>query len=161
MNTAETVLEIRGLQARPWRHADPAGRRPDGGQGRDRGADRAPTGVGKTTTMPCLDRPAAHARGGGIRSPGRDIETPTSDARARLGIGYAPQGREVFPRMTVAENLMVGELIGGPRGRAQPELVYQYFPRARPSGATSLRAPCRAASSSSSPSAARWWATRR
>jgi urea transport system ATP-binding protein len=52
-----------------------------------------------------------------------------SDARARLGIGYVPQGREVFPRMTVAENLAVGELIGGSRGKKLPDLVYQYFPR--------------------------------
>ena len=52
-----------------------------------------------------------------------------SDARARLGLGYVPQGREVFPRMTVAENLAVGELIGGPKGKKLPEMVYQYFPR--------------------------------
>ncbi|KPU96502.1 ABC transporter ATP-binding protein [Variovorax paradoxus] len=85
-------------------------------------------GVGKTTTMRCL-MGLLRTRGGGIRFLGRDIETLASDARARLGIGYVPQGREVFPRMTVAENLMVGELIGGPRGKKQPELVYQYFPR--------------------------------
>jgi urea transport system ATP-binding protein len=85
-------------------------------------------GVGKTTTLRCL-MGLLRARGGGIALLGRDITTLSSDARARLGIGYVPQGREVFARMTVAENLTVGELVGGPRGRKQPDLVYQYFPR--------------------------------
>ena len=85
-------------------------------------------GVGKTTTLRCL-MGLLRARGGGIALLGRDITTLSSDARARLGIGYVPQGREVFARMTVAENLMVGELVGGPQGKKLPDLVYQYFPR--------------------------------
>ncbi|PZQ76300.1 MAG: ABC transporter ATP-binding protein [Variovorax paradoxus] len=85
-------------------------------------------GVGKTTTMRCLVG-QLRATAGSVRLQGRDIATLSSDARARRGIGYVPQGREVFPRMTVAENLLVGELIGGPKGVKQPELVYQYFPR--------------------------------
>lgn len=85
-------------------------------------------GVGKTTTMRCLVG-QLRATAGSVRLLGRDIATLSSDARARRGIGYVPQGREVFPRMTVAENLLVGELIGGPKGVKQPELVYQYFPR--------------------------------
>ena len=85
-------------------------------------------GVGKTTTMRCLIG-LLGATHGSIKLQGRDITTLASDARARLGIGYVPQGREVFPRMTVAENLAVGELIGGPKGRKLPDLVYQYFPR--------------------------------
>lgn len=85
-------------------------------------------GVGKTTTMRCLVG-QLRATAGSVRLLARDIATLSSDARARRGIGYVPQGREVFPRMTVAENLLVGELIGGPKGVKQPELVYQYFPR--------------------------------
>jgi urea transport system ATP-binding protein len=85
-------------------------------------------GVGKTTTMRCLIG-MLNASRGKIFLQGRDITALPSDARARLGLGYVPQGREVFPRMTVAENLAVGELIGGPKGRKLPELVYQYFPR--------------------------------
>jgi urea transport system ATP-binding protein len=85
-------------------------------------------GVGKTTTMRCL-MGLLRTRGGSVRLQGQDIAALSSDARARLGIGYVPQGREVFARMTVAENLMVGELVGGPRGKKQPDLVYQYFPR--------------------------------
>ncbi|MGQ2996141.1 MULTISPECIES: ABC transporter ATP-binding protein [unclassified Variovorax] len=127
MNTTETVLEIRGLQA--GYGATPILQGVDLTVGKGEiVALIGRNGVGKTTTMRCL-MGLLRTRGGGIRFLGRDIETLTSDARARLGIGYVPQGREVFPRMTVAENLMVGELIGGPRGRKQPELVYQYFPR--------------------------------
>ncbi|MDB5731618.1 MAG: Amino acid/amide transporter ATP-binding protein 2, family [Variovorax sp.] len=85
-------------------------------------------GVGKTTTMRCLIG-LLRARGGSIHLLGHDITPLSSDARARRGIGYVPQGREVFPRMTVAENLMVGELVGGRESKKQPELVYQYFPR--------------------------------
>src|SRR5260221_14351706 len=85
-------------------------------------------GVGKTTTMRCLIG-LLRATSGWIRLNGEDVTTLPSDALARLGIGYIPQGREVFPRMTVAENLEVGKLIGGPRGLKQPDLVYEYFPR--------------------------------
>jgi urea transport system ATP-binding protein len=83
-------------------------------------------GVGKTTTMRCLIGllPAA---GGSILFNGDDITALSADRRARRGIGYIPQGRHVFPRMTVEENLMIGELIGGSRKSAVDE-VYQYFP---------------------------------
>jgi branched-chain amino acid transport system ATP-binding protein len=85
-------------------------------------------GVGKTTTMRCLIG-QLRATAGSVRLLGQEIAALSSDARARRGVGYVPQGREVFPRMTVAENLLVGELVGGPKGTKQPELVYQYFPR--------------------------------
>jgi urea transport system ATP-binding protein len=85
-------------------------------------------GVGKTTTMRCLIG-LLRATAGWIRLNGDDVTALPSDALARLGVGYIPQGREVFPRMTVAENLEVGKLIGGPRGLKKPDLVYQYFPR--------------------------------
>ena len=85
-------------------------------------------GVGKTTTMRCLIG-LLRATSGWIRLNGEDVTKLPSDALARLGIGYIPQGREVFPRMTVAENLEVGRLIGGPRGLKKPDLVYEYFPR--------------------------------
>lgn len=85
-------------------------------------------GVGKTTTMRCLIG-QLRSTAGSVRLLGQEIAALSSDARARRGIGYVPQGREVFARMTVAENLMVGELVGGPKGTKQPELVYHYFPR--------------------------------
>jgi branched-chain amino acid transport system ATP-binding protein len=104
-------------------------------QGVDLRADRGEmvgligrNGVGKTTTMRCLIG-LLRATGGSIRLNGTDITALGADGRARAGIGYVPQGREVFPRMTVAENLAVGELIGGSKGRKLPDLVYQLFPR--------------------------------
>lgn len=85
-------------------------------------------GVGKSTTMRCLIG-LLRTRGGSIHLLGQDITALSSDARARRGIGYVPQGREVFARMTVAENLMVGELVGGRDSKKLPDLVYDYFPR--------------------------------
>ena len=85
-------------------------------------------GVGKTTTMRCLIGLLA-AAAGTVRLLGRDITALSADTRARSGIGYIPQGRHVFPRMTVQENLEVGRLIGGSRGKKLPELVFESFPR--------------------------------
>ncbi|MEP7247923.1 MAG: ABC transporter ATP-binding protein [Gammaproteobacteria bacterium] len=85
-------------------------------------------GVGKTTTLRCLMGQLA-VSAGQVQFQGKDITSLTPDARARLGIGYVPQGREVFPRLTVEENLFVGRSIGGPQGRKLTDMVYQYFPR--------------------------------
>lgn len=85
-------------------------------------------GVGKSTLMRCLIGLLQTWRGT-ISFMEQDVTTLEADARARAGFGYIPQGRDVFPQMTVEENLQVGELIGGPGGRKLPELVYEYFPR--------------------------------
>ncbi len=85
-------------------------------------------GVGKTTTVRALIG-LIRATDGTIRLNGRDVTGTPADARARLGMGYIPQGRDVFPRMTVNENLTVGELIGGPRGRKLRDFVFELFPR--------------------------------
>lgn len=84
-------------------------------------------GVGKSTTMRCLIG-LLRASAGTIHYRGQDVTRMSADQRARLGIGYIPQGRDVFPRMTVEENLQVGELIGGGRQRSRADLVFQYFP---------------------------------
>ena len=84
-------------------------------------------GVGKTTTMRCLIG-LLRASAGSIRYRGRDITQLSPDDRARLGIGYIPQGRDVFPRMTVQENLVVGELIGASRRQSRLDLVFECFP---------------------------------
>lgn len=84
-------------------------------------------GVGKTTTMRCL-MGLLPASAGQIVFRGRPITALPPDDRARLGIGYIPQGRQVFPRMTVEENLWVGRLIGrGGDGRLT-DFVYSHFP---------------------------------
>lgn len=85
-------------------------------------------GVGKTTTMRCLIG-LLRASTGSVRLLGKDVTALPADERARRGMGYIPQGRYVFPRMTVQENLEVGRLIGGPAGRKLPDLVFESFPR--------------------------------
>ena len=85
-------------------------------------------GAGKTTLMRCLIG-LIRATRGSVRLFDRDITDLPPDARARAGMGYIPQGRDVFPQMTVEENLEVGKLIGGPNTRKLPDLVYTYFPR--------------------------------
>lgn len=85
-------------------------------------------GVGKTTTMRCLIGLLKTAAGS-VRLLGQDVTALPAERRARLGIGYIPQGRHVFPRMTVDENLAVGRLIGGRNGTKLPDLVFESFPR--------------------------------
>jgi urea transport system ATP-binding protein len=84
-------------------------------------------GVGKSTLMKSLIG-LLPPSDGTIRFGAEDITRAGADRRARLGIGYIPQGREVFPRLSVRENLLVGEVAG--RGRAAPdyERVYAFFP---------------------------------
>ena len=48
---------------------------------------------------------------------------------ARAGIGYVPQGREIFPHLTVLENLQVGLLANPARLRSVPEQIFEYFPK--------------------------------
>jgi urea transport system ATP-binding protein len=85
-------------------------------------------GVGKTTLMRCLIGLLDTWRGS-ISFMDQDVTRLQADARARAGFGYIPQGRDVFPQMSVEENLQVGELIGGRGGKKLPELVYESFPR--------------------------------
>ncbi|HEX4385970.1 MAG TPA: urea ABC transporter ATP-binding subunit UrtE [Myxococcales bacterium] len=65
-------------------------------------------GVGKTTLLRCM-MGQLPIRSGSVRFAGREITKLKSYERARLGIGWVPQGREIFPRLTVAENLKVSE----------------------------------------------------
>ncbi|BBI51416.1 ABC transporter ATP-binding protein [Vreelandella olivaria] len=84
-------------------------------------------GVGKTTLMKTLIGLLKH-RQGVIRFDGEDISALESHQRARCGIGYIPQGREVFARMTVWENLKVGEMLQQPGEGVDYERVYEFFP---------------------------------
>jgi urea transport system ATP-binding protein len=84
-------------------------------------------GVGKTTMMRSLIGQLA-VWCGSIKLNGEEISALPPERRAQNGIGYIPQGREVFPRMTVEENLSIGEMINAGRGRKLYDLVYQYFP---------------------------------
>lgn len=66
-----------------------------------------PNGVGKTTLMKTLAGSLAVKRGK-IVFDGEDITSTPAHMRAKLGIGYVPQGRGIFPQLTVRENLLVG-----------------------------------------------------
>ena len=68
-------------------------------------------GSGKSTLMKTLIG-LLPAMDGTVSFEGRDMRALKPHQRAHLGIGYVPQGRDVFPRMTVEENLLVGELVG-------------------------------------------------
>lgn len=84
-------------------------------------------GVGKTTLLRAIvgDRPLMS---GSIRLDGAEIGALPSHLRARAGIGYVPQGRHIFPQLTVEENLRTG-LATGRGGRAISDLVWALFPK--------------------------------
>ncbi len=83
-------------------------------------------GVGKTTLLKCL-MGLLPTRSGEIALDGRMIGGLPPYARAALGIGYVPQGRDIFPRLTVGENLQMG-LASGKRGARIPEFIFEMFP---------------------------------
>ena len=85
-------------------------------------------GVGKTTLLKCL-MGVLPARSGTVSFDGQDITAMPSHLRVRSGIGYVPQGREIFPRLTVEENLLMG-LASKPNGAARdiPAEIFEMFP---------------------------------
>ena len=83
-------------------------------------------GVGKTTLLKCL-MGLLPVRSGAMTVNGASIVGLPPYARARLGIGYVPQGRDIFPRLTVEENLRMG-LASQKRSAAIPEFVFEMFP---------------------------------
>jgi urea transport system ATP-binding protein len=83
-------------------------------------------GVGKTTLLKCLVG-LLPIRSGNIQFEGADISGLAPDVRARMGIAYVPQGREIFPRLTVEENLLMG-LAGRPSGEKLPPRIFEMFP---------------------------------
>lgn len=85
-------------------------------------------GVGKTTTLKCV-MGLLSLRDGEIRFDDQVLSNQPAEMRARLGIGYVPQGREIFPRLTVDENLRIGLAVhGGESGRKAYQRVLEMFP---------------------------------
>ena len=87
-------------------------------------------GVGKTTLLKSI-MGLLKPKTGEIYFQGKPITKVSTDKRARLGIGYVPQGREVIPRVTVKENLLLGleALPEGRKGKPEiPEEIFELFP---------------------------------
>lgn len=84
-------------------------------------------GVGKSTLMRSLIG-LLPVRGGAVLFNGEDIGRESADRRARRGIGYVPQGRDVFPAMSVIDNLRMGRFVNDGKVAPDFELVYEYFP---------------------------------
>jgi urea transport system ATP-binding protein len=84
-------------------------------------------GVGKSTLMKTIIG-LLPATAGAILYGGEIITDLDAHERARLGIGFIPQGRGIFPRLTVAENLMMGHSINIMKQNKLSDLVMRYFP---------------------------------
>lgn len=85
-------------------------------------------GVGKTTLLKCL-MGVLPVAGGQVMLEGRDITRLKPHERAALGIAYVPQGREIFARLTVEENLLMGMAIkSGKKTSVIKGEVYELFP---------------------------------
>ncbi len=83
-------------------------------------------GVGKTTLLRCL-MGMVPVRSGSVQFDATTITSLPPYARANLGLGYVPQGRDIFPRLTVLENLQMG-LATQKKGAGIPGFIYEMFP---------------------------------
>jgi urea transport system ATP-binding protein len=84
-------------------------------------------GVGKTTLLKTV-MGLLPAASGSICFDGRELKREPSHLRARLGIGYVPQGREIFPQLSVEDNLRVGLAARRDGANEVPDLVFALFP---------------------------------
>jgi len=87
-------------------------------------------GAGKSSTLKSIMGLVQPARGR-VEFSGRDITGRSSEEIARLGMGFVPQGRRLFPNLTVAENLALGRLRrrGGDGIHWEQERIFEFFPR--------------------------------
>lgn len=91
-------------------------------------------GVGKTTLVRTLSG-ALPCRKGSIRFDGRDMAAMPAHERARNGIAYVPQGRQIFSQLTVGENMLVGAYaagFGAARVKQMTDELLTYFPTLKP-----------------------------
>lgn len=85
-------------------------------------------GVGKTTLMKCVMGEELADSGSLLYDGKVELTKRRLEDRAGLGIGYVPQGRQIFPLMTVEENLRTGLAVRHDRLRQIPERIYELFP---------------------------------
>ena len=84
-------------------------------------------GVGKTTLLKTI-MGLLPVKGGSIEFNGKDFARQAAEERARAGIGYVPQGREIFPLLSVEENLETGLQARPDRSKKIPDRIYDLFP---------------------------------
>jgi urea transport system ATP-binding protein len=84
-------------------------------------------GVGKTTTLKSIVG-LVKPDGGAVKLNNKELIGLMPDARARLGIGYVPQGRDIFPHLTVWENLKLSLVVHKVKGTAPVDRVLELFP---------------------------------
>ena len=84
-------------------------------------------GVGKTTTLKSIIG-LSKIDAGTIQFGGRQIAGLSADERARLGLAYVPQGRDIFPSLTVWENLKISLVIHGTKANGELDRVLELFP---------------------------------
>ena len=84
-------------------------------------------GVGKTTLLKCI-MGLLPIESGTISFDDEVLSDQPAHRRAAAGIGYVPQGREIFPQLTVEENLRIGLRARQDRSREIPDLVFELFP---------------------------------
>jgi urea transport system ATP-binding protein len=84
-------------------------------------------GVGKTTTLKSIVG-LVRTEAGTINLAGTDLSGLKPDQRARAGIGFVPQGRDIFPHLTVWENLKISLVVHGTKANGQVDRVMELFP---------------------------------
>lgn len=84
-------------------------------------------GVGKTTTLKAIIG-LARMDGGSVTLNGEDLAAMRPEMRSRRGIGYVPQGRDIFPNLTVGENLRLSQVVHGSEGRDELDRILELFP---------------------------------
>jgi urea transport system ATP-binding protein len=84
-------------------------------------------GMGKTTLLKCI-MGLLPTVSGEMHYEDADLSRMSADRRAGLGIGYVPQGREIFSQLTVEENLRTGLAVRKDRKKEIPEHIFQMFP---------------------------------
>ena len=84
-------------------------------------------GVGKTTLLQCI-MGLQDSRDGSIHFNGQDIHNEIAEKRAGMGVGYVPQGRQIFPQLTVGQNLELGLFARKDKAKKIPESIFELFP---------------------------------
>ncbi|MCB1789689.1 MAG: urea ABC transporter ATP-binding subunit UrtE [Gammaproteobacteria bacterium] len=84
-------------------------------------------GVGKTTLLKCI-MGLLPVKSGAIAYQGQELNRVSAEQRAPLGIGYVPQGRQIFPLLSVEENLLIGLPARKDKLNKVPDFIYEMFP---------------------------------